>query len=74
MDNNSKQSQFLILTHRSAHQQANTRVKGVGGITGLTQNRDMLERQIVTGPEINRVVEEFTGANDNDDGEKTPSS
>lgn len=55
-----------------AHEQANKRVKGVGGIIGLTENRDMLERWIVTGPEISRVVEEFTGANDNDDDEELP--
>ena len=34
---------------------------------GLTEKPDMLERWIMTGPEISRVVEEFTGANDNDD-------
>jgi hypothetical protein len=55
-----------------AHEQANKRVKGVGGIIGLTENPEMLERWIMTGPEISRVVEEFTGANDNDDDEELP--
>ena len=32
----------------------------------------MLERWIMTGLEISRVVEEFTGANDNDDDEELP--
>ena len=36
----------------------------------LTENTDLLERLIMTGPEISRVVEELTGANDNDDDEK----
>ena len=55
-----------------AHEHANKKVKGVGGIIGLTENRDMLERWIVTGPEISRVVEDFTGANDNDDDNELP--
>lgn len=60
---------FSSLPVDQAHEQANKRVKGVGGIIGLTENHDMLERWIVTGPEISRVVEEFTGANDNNDEE-----
>ena len=63
---------FSSLPIDQAHEQANKRVKGVGGIIGLTENRDMLERWIVTGPEISHVVEEFTGANDNDDDEELP--
>ena len=39
---------------------------------GLTENPDILERWILTGPEISLVVEEFTGANDNDDEEELP--
>ena len=39
---------------------------------GLPENPDMLERWIMTGPEISRVVEEFTGANDIDDDEELP--
>src|SRR5687768_16660610 len=42
-------------------------VKGVGGIIGLTQNPLMLERWIMTGPEISRVVEEFSCEDDSDD-------
>ena len=63
---------FSSLPIDHAHEQANKRVKGVGGIIGLTENPVMLERWIVTGPEISRVVEEFTGVNDNDDDEELP--
>ena len=55
-----------------ALEQAIKRVKGVGGMIGLTEKPDMLEHWIMTGPEISRVVEEFTGANDNDDDEELP--
>jgi len=58
---------FSSLPIDQAHEQANKRVKGVGGIIGLTENPEMLERWIVTGPEISRVVEDFTGVKDNDD-------
>lgn len=63
---------FSSLPIDQAHEQANKRVKGVGGIIGLTENRDLLERWIMTGPEISRVVEEFTGENDKDDEEELP--
>ena len=55
-----------------AHEQANKRVKGVGGMIGLTENPEMLERWIVAGPEICRVIEQFSGANVNDDIEELP--
>ena len=58
---------FSSLPIDHAHEQANKRVKGVGGIIGLTENAAMMERWIVTGPEISRVVEEFTCENDADD-------
>jgi len=48
-----------------AHEQANKRVKGVGDMIGLTELPALLERWTVTGPEINRVVEQFAKA-DND--------
>ena len=47
-------------------------MKGVGGIIGLTENPGMLERWIVTGPEISCVVEEFDPTNDNDNWEERP--
>ena len=63
---------FSSLPIDQAHEQANKRVKGVGGIIGLTENLDMLERWIMTGPEISRVVEDFTGTNDNNDDDELP--
>ena len=50
--------------------QANKRVKGVGGVIGITENPTMLDRWILTGPEISRLVEQFTEANDEKDGEE----
>lgn len=63
---------FSAMPIDQAHEHANKRVKGVGCIIGLTENPDMLERWIVTGPEISRVLEEFTTVNDSDDSEWRP--
>ena len=54
-----------------AHEQANKRVKGVGGVIGITENPEMLERWIATGPEISRVLEQFTDVDD-DGGQELP--
>jgi len=43
-------------------------MKEVESIIGLAENRDMLERWLGTGPEINHVV----GSNDNDNYEELP--
>lgn len=51
---------FSSIPIDQAHEQANKRVKGVGGVIGLTENPAMLERWVITGPEISRVVEQFT--------------
>lgn len=51
---------FSSLPVDHAHEQANKRVKGVGGMIGLTENPAMLEKWVATAPEISRVVEEFT--------------
>ena len=45
---------------------------GVGGIIGITENRGMSVRWIVTGPESSRVVEEFTGEHVYDDDIELP--
>ena len=63
---------FSSLPIDHAHEQANKRVKGVSGMIGLTENPTMLERLIVTGPEICRVIEQFGGVNDNDEVEELP--
>lgn len=54
-----------------AHEQANKRVKGVRGVIGITENPEMLERWIAAGPEISRVLEQFTDVND-DGGQELP--
>ena len=60
---------FSSIPIDQAHEQANKRVKGVGGVIGLTENPAMLERWVVTGPEISRVVEQFTDVDDDYDQE-----
>jgi hypothetical protein len=66
---NRSNRRFSSLPIDHAHEQANKRVKGVGGIIGLTENPILLERWIITGPEISRFIEEFTEAIDTADGE-----
>jgi hypothetical protein len=63
---------FSAMPFDQANEQANTRGKGVGGIIGLTENPYMLERWIVTDPEISPVLEEYTTVNDSDDSESRP--
>ena len=66
---NRSSRRFSSLPVDYAHEQANKRVKGVGGIIGLTENLTLLERWIITGPEMSRIIEEFTEAIDTEDGE-----
>ena len=54
-----------------AHEQANKRVKGVGGVIRITENPEILERWIATGPEISRVLQQFTDVHD-DGGQELP--
>ena len=63
---------FSSMPIDQAHEQANKRVKGVGGVIGLTENPEMLERWIITGPEISRVLDEYNGDNDEDDEGEQP--
>ena len=42
-----------------AHEQSNAHVKGEGGAIGLTQNGELLQRWMVAGPEVARLVGEF---------------
>ena len=62
---------FSSIPIDQAHEQAIKRVKGVGGVIGITENITMLERSILTGPHISRVVQQFTKSSDGDD-EKLP--
>ena len=58
---------FSSIPIDQAHEQANKRVKGVGGVIGITENPTMLERWILTGPDISCVVQQFTKSSDGDD-------
>ena len=60
---------FSSIPIDQAHEQANKRVKGVGRVIGITENPTMLERWILTGPNISRVVHQFTKSSDGDDEE-----
>ena len=40
-----------------AHEQSNANVKGDGGAVGLTDNPNALQRWMVAGPEMSRMVE-----------------
>ena len=42
-----------------AHEQNNACVKGDGGAVGLTKNPSALQRWMITGPEVARVIGEF---------------
>ncbi len=46
-------------------------MKGVGGVIGITENPEMLERWVATGPEISRVLQQFTDVHD-DGGQELP--
>lgn len=41
------------------HEQENAKVKGKGGVIGLTENHAALQRWMVCGPEIARCLSEF---------------
>ena len=42
-----------------AHEQNNALIKGDGEAVGLTDNPSALQRWMIAGPEVSRVVEEF---------------
>lgn len=50
---------FSAIGIDQAHEQNNTLVKGDGGVIGLTQDDASLQRWMVAGPEITRMVHEF---------------
>ena len=41
------------------HEQQNSKIKGVGGTIGWTENDSGLRRWLISGPEIARLLEEF---------------
>jgi len=50
---------FSAMSLDQAHEQNNDLVKGDGGIIGLTENDQSLQKWMVAGPEISRLVQEF---------------
>ncbi|VDI69861.1 Hypothetical predicted protein [Mytilus galloprovincialis] len=53
---------FSSIAIDQAHEQNNKLVKGDGGAIGLTENMTQLQRWMVSGPEIARVINEFESA------------
>ena len=50
---------FLLMALDQAHEQMNEKIKGDGGVIGLTDNQTALQRLITAGPEVARIVDEF---------------
>uniref|UniRef100_K1R491 Uncharacterized protein n=1 Tax=Magallana gigas TaxID=29159 RepID=K1R491_MAGGI len=56
------ETRFLSIALDQAHEQNNKLVKGDGGAIGLTENMAQLQRWMVSGPEVARVINEFESA------------
>ena len=50
---------FSAMSVDQCHEQMNKDIKGDGGAVGLTENQQALERWLLAGPEISRLVIEF---------------
>ena len=50
---------FSAISIDQCHEQMNKLVKGDGGAVGLTEDPQALERWMVAGPEISRLIHEF---------------
>eukprot|EP00112_Aurelia_sp_Birch-Aquarium-sp1_P002705 Seg1300.7 transcript_id=Seg1300.7/GoldUCD/mRNA.D3Y31 product="hypothetical protein" protein_id=Seg1300.7/GoldUCD/D3Y31 len=50
---------FSAISLDQAHEQMNEKIKGDGGMIGLTENSNGLRRWMVSGPEVARIVQEF---------------
>ena len=50
---------FSSIATDQAHEQNNARIKGDGGAVGLMDNPNALQRWMVAGPEVARVIDEF---------------
>ena len=46
------------------HERMNAKFKGVDGAIGLTENETALQRWLVCGPEISRLLDEFESINE----------
>lgn len=56
------ESRFSCIAIDQAHEQNNAVVKGDGGAIGLTEDPSALRRWMIAGPEISRLVDEFTAS------------
>ena len=56
---NKSDNRFSSIPIDHAHEQNNKCVKGDGGAIGLTESASELQRWMVSGPEVARVIEEF---------------
>ena len=54
-----------------AHEQNNAVIKGDGGAIGLTEDKAALRRWMVAGPEISRLVDEFSALFGNQQSKKS---
>ena len=48
------------------HEQQNAKIKGVGGVIGISENENALQRWLLSGPEVARLLEEFEAVGDVD--------
>ena len=55
---------FSAMAHDQVHEQLNALVKGDGGVIGITQKDDTLRRWSVSGPELARVLSEYSNKHD----------
>ena len=53
---------FPAMAIDQAHEQANTVIKGDGGVIGMTENPSALRNWTVTGPEVSHLVCEYEAA------------
>ncbi len=51
---------FSMMAHDQIHEQLNAIVKGDGGVIGITENESALQRWMIPGPEIARVISEIS--------------
>ena len=52
-------NRFSSILIDQIHEQENTKVKGKGGVIGLTENPTALRRYMICGPELARCISEF---------------
>ena len=50
---------FSAIAIDQCHERMNKLIKGEGGAVGLTEDPQVLERWMIAGPEISRLIQEF---------------